>query len=161
MEQHSSFDSFELQFTHAAQGYLRETAKWATFLSILGFIVIGFYVIAALGMFAAGGAASEMEGMEGMQGMGMMGAIGGVGMGIAYLLGAALYFFPVLYLYRFASSAKEALNNNNTEQLTACFENLKSHYKYLGIVTIVGIVLAILAVIMIIVAFGAAAAGGM
>ena len=118
----SSFDSFELQFTTEAQSFLRETAKWAKFLAILGFIFVGLYVIMALVMFAAGGsmaaASQDLEGMEGMGAGGMMGAVGAAG-GIVYLLAALLYFFPVLYLYRFATKAQFALNNNSTDQLTS------------------------------------------
>jgi hypothetical protein len=148
MEHNSSFDSFELQFTPVAQGFLRETAKWAKFLSIVGFVFIGFYVLIAFVMFAMGGAigsqAGQMEGMQGMSGpIGLMG-IGGAAMGVFYLICALLYFFPVLYLYRFASNAKQALLANNTQQLTASFENLKSHYKYIGILMLIMLVFVLL-----------------
>lgn len=144
MEHNSPFDSFELQLTTAAQGFLRETAKWAKFLSIVGFIAIGFYVLAALMMFAVGGA---MGSAEGMGSMGMMGAMGGTTLGIIYLLGALLYFFPILYLYKFSSRALEALNNNSTNHLTESLENLKSHYKFMGILMIIVFALMILGII--------------
>jgi len=145
----SAFDSFELQFTHQAQGFVRETAKWATFLSILGFIFIGFMVLGALSMFAMGSAFSSMGGGGPM---GAMGMLGGATMGVIFLLMAVLYFFPIMYLYKFASNAKDALNSNNTERLTVAFENLKSHYKFVGILTVIGLAFYILVIIFGIVA---------
>lgn len=160
----SSFDSFELQFTSEAQSFLRETAKWAKFIAIIGFILVGLYVIMALVMFAMGGtmaaASQDLEGIEGMEGMGaggMMGAIGAAG-GIIYLLVALLYFFPMLYLYRFASKAQFALNNNNTEQLTSSMENLKSHYKFMGILMLIAVIFVALGFLIMIIGVGAAAA---
>ncbi|RZJ73175.1 MAG: hypothetical protein EOO45_10310 [Flavobacterium sp.] len=158
----SSFDSFELQITPMAQGFLKETAKWAMFLSILGFIGLGFCVLFALMMFSMGGAMAtdEMAGMEGMGGgMGAMAAMGGTFIGVVYLLIAVFYFFPVYYLYKFASNTKQAFANNNTEQLTGAFENLKSHYKFIGVLTIIGIALSILMIIFVAVMAGSAAAG--
>jgi len=132
-ENKSAFDSFELQFTVQAQGFIRETAKWASFLSIIGFIAIGFMVLGALAMFALGSTLGAMGGGA----MGAMGMMGGGFAGVIFLLMAVLYFFPVMYLFKFASNTKEALNSNNTERLTVAFENLKSHYKFAGILTII------------------------
>lgn len=159
MEHNSSFDSFELQITPVAQGFLKEIAKWATFLSIMGFIFIGFLVLGALAMFAMGGAMGASD-MQGMGGMGMMGMLGGATLGIIYLVIALLYFFPVMYLFKFASNAKKALSSNNTDQLTTSIENLKSHYKFMGILTIIGIVFYFIIFIVAIVA-GVGAASGM
>lgn len=159
MEHNSSFDSFELQFTPVAQGFLKEIAKWASFLSVMGFIFIGFLVLGALAMFAVGGAMGAGD-MQGMGGMGMMGMLGGATLGVIYLVIAVLYFFPVMYLFKFASNAKKALSGNNTEQLTASIENLKSHYKFIGILTIVGIVFYVVIFIVAIIA-GIGAASGM
>lgn len=159
MEHNSSFDSFELQITPVAQGFLKEIAKWATFLSIMGFIFIGFLVLGALAMFAMGSAMGANTG--GMGGsMGMIGMLGGATVGAIYLVIALLYFFPVMYLFKFASNAKKALSSNNTDQLTTSIENLKSHYKFMGILTIIGIVFYFIIFIVAIVA-GVGAASGM
>jgi hypothetical protein len=48
-----------------------------------------------------------------------------------------LYFFPVLYLFNFSKKMKNALSNNKTVDFTLAFKNLKSHYKFIGIFTIV------------------------
>jgi hypothetical protein len=69
--------------------------------------------------------------------MGAMGSSFGIVMAFVYFLIAVLYFFPVYYLNKFASNAKRAFKNNDSETLTTSLEYLKSHYKYIGIMTLV------------------------
>ena len=135
----SQFESFELQFTKQAQDYYHQTAKWATFLSIIGFIATGLMVIFALVMFAIGGAMASTMANNPMAGMFSGGMLGGF-----YLLFAIINFFPALYMFRFASKAKAALSENSTATLTESFENLKSYYKFTGLAVIIMISIYIL-----------------
>lgn len=132
MEDHSITENFEMQLQQTAKDFLKETAKWAYFLSILGFVGIGFIVFAALfasTLFSAmGHMSAPMEGM---------GASFGVMMSVVYIIIAVLYFFPVYYLNKFASHAKAAVRENNSEKLTVSLQYLKSHYKFIGIMTLV------------------------
>ncbi|PZR15565.1 MAG: hypothetical protein DI539_18255 [Flavobacterium psychrophilum] len=139
MEQNSSFESFELQFTQQAQEYYHQTAKWATFLSIIGFIGSGLMVIVALAMFAIGSSMASTMGNNPMAEVFSGGMLGGF-----YLLFAVINFFPALYMFKFASKAKAALSEHNTVTLTESFENLKSYYKFTGIAVIIIITLYIL-----------------
>jgi hypothetical protein len=106
--------------------FLKETAKWAYFLSILGFIMVGFIVFA--GIFAGtifsvflGEFQNEIPGFS------------PVIITIFYLIIAGIYIFPILYLFRFAKNTKLALQSDDQIALNAAFENLKSHYKFIGI----------------------------
>ena len=149
MEDINAFDKFELQLTETAKGFLREAAKWAYFLSIIGYIGLGFLVLFA---FFAASLFATMGGGE----MGMMGALGGTFITVLYLIIALVYFFPIYYLNKFATNVKAAFKNDNTESLTAGFGYLKSHYKFIAILTIVGIVLYILMfVVMFVIGMGA------
>jgi hypothetical protein len=56
---------------------------------------------------------------------------------VVYLIVLAVYFFPVLYLYRFSSKIKTALKQENRETLSDAFANLKSHYKFIGVLPII------------------------
>jgi uncharacterized membrane-anchored protein len=134
MEDQSHFDSFELQVTEAATEYLRESAKWCLILSILGFVGLGFMVLAAFFVMVAGAATP-------------FGAGGAVGIGFLYLVMALLYFFPIYYLYKYATQMKAALNESDNSGLTSAFENLKSHHKFLAITAIVVISLYILIIL--------------
>ena len=154
MEEHSVTENLEMKLNESAKDFLKKTAKWAYFLSILGYVGMGFIVLA--GLFA-GTLFSAMGRIN--PAMSSMGGSFGMVMTVVYLLIAALYFFPVYYLNKFASNAKFACATNDSEKLTLSFQYLKSHYKFIGIMTIVIFSLYFL---MIIIAFiGGAAMGSM
>lgn len=120
----------QLTLNNQAIAFLRETSKWANFLSIVGFIGIGLVVLMALfgGAFLASAASEFGGGTE---------AVGGAFFTIIYLLVALLYFFPVFYLFKFARNMKAALASKDEEALTKALEYMKSHYKFIGILTII------------------------
>lgn len=129
MEQNTS-NLFELQIDHQSNAYLRETAKWAKFLAIVGFI--GCALIILVGIFAGSVMATTFGELGGGFGGGM-----GVVMAVIYILLALLAFFPYLYLYRFANQMQVALRNNDQAALSTSFGNLKSCFKFVGILTII------------------------
>jgi hypothetical protein len=147
MEQNTPTNLFDLHVDHQSSAYLGETAKWAKFLSIIGFIFCGIFVLVAIfaGSFLAGALGRYGEGNP---------MLSGVFISVIYILIALLYFFPCLYLFNFASKMQVALRNNDQEQLVQSFRNLKSCYKFLGILMI--IMLSFYALILI---FGIFAAG--
>ncbi len=134
MEEYSEMEEFELHLNQSAKRFLKETAKWAYFLSILGFIGIGFIVLIAI---FAGAIFGTIGGMMPGEIPGKIGSSLGIIMAVVYLLIAALYFFPIYYLNRFASNLKVALKDNNSESLANSFEYLKSHYKFIGIFALI------------------------
>lgn len=145
MEQQTS-DLFDLQVDQQSHIYLSETARWSRFLSIVGFVMCALIVLVAI---FAGSIFSSFGSMFG----GAMGAMGGASLTIIYLLIAVLYFFPCLYLYRFSSNMKIALASHDQTLLNTSFKNLKSCFRYLGILTIIflslyalGILVAIIGV---------------
>jgi hypothetical protein len=132
MEESVTLENFDMKLNVSAKAFLKEAAKWAYFLSILGFIGIGFIVLAAL---FAGNLFAFMGNMN--PEMGKFGSMGGSFITVLYLMLAALYFFPIYYLNKFATNAKIALRDNDSESLSASLEYLKSHYKFIGILTLV------------------------
>ena len=128
-----------LSINDQAFRFLKETAKWCSFLSIIGFIGIGILVIIAIFFGAMMASLSSMGSSNGLNA-----ALGGGFFTGLYLIMAALYFFPVYYLYKFSVNMKKALYTNDDDVLATAFEKLKSHYKFLGILTIVILSLYIL-----------------
>lgn len=128
----------QLTLTSASKQFLKETAKWAFFLSIIGFLLIFLMLVFAI-------FANTIFGMIAMQ-PGVPENIGMI-MTITYLVLAVIYFFPVYYLIQFANKMKKAIATKNDETLAASFEMLKSHYKFLGVFTIITISLYILLII--------------
>ncbi len=137
---------------------LRESAKWCMFLSILGFIGIAFMIIAGLFMSVAMSAMPDNPELG--SAMGPLGAIKAY-FGIMYIVIAALYFFPIYYLFKYATGTKRALESSNSDVLSDALVNLKSHHKFLGITAIVVISLYIVIIIGGIIFFAKAASSGM
>ena len=130
--------------------FLKETAKWTKFLSILGFVGIGLMVLGSLVMlFAPSSLMSNGDFPFG----------GKIFMMLLYLAFAVLYYFPISYLYQFSENTKKAIENNDNNAIRDAFEFLKSHYKFMGILTI--ILLAFYAIIIFIGLIGAGAAAMM
>jgi hypothetical protein len=124
-----------LVFTEEIKDYIMETAKWSKFLSIIGFIFVGFMsIIGILMLFSFGGTLfSNAVGLNNIPGFptGMISLVGIIYFGIALL-----YFFPVYDLFMFARKTKNAILYNDNQMLAEGFSKLKSHYKFIGILTL-------------------------
>ncbi|MCL7753134.1 DUF5362 family protein [Polaribacter sp. Z022] len=135
----------QLTLTKASKNFLRETARWAKFLAIIGFILIGLMLVFAMFATTIFDMAAKMQpGVPEYLGLTMT---------IVYLVLAIIYFFPVYYLLQFSVKMKKALTSKNDETLAKAFEMIKSHYKFLGVFTIITISLYVL--LFIVSAFGA------
>ncbi len=119
--------TFEFTLSPEMISFLRETARWAKFIAIMGFLSAGIMIVLSftMGFFVdllgAGLEDSEM-------------ALPSGGLVFVYLLSTLVMLMPVIYLYKFASNMQLALNNNDQLALRDSFKNLKSHYKFYGIV---------------------------
>ncbi|MEZ4856193.1 MAG: DUF5362 family protein [Gelidibacter sp.] len=145
MEEKSAFDTFELNISDTILGLLKETSTWSYFLSILGFIGIGFMLL--FGLFFS----FIMGNMPGGNPYGAVGFNTGY-LGLVYVIIALFYFFPVYYLFNFSKKMKSALRSKSNIEFTAAFTNLKSHYKFIGIFTIVIISIYVLVFIIAMIA---------
>lgn len=133
--ENAGFQNLEINSTISS--YLNETRKWTMFLAVLGFILVGFMTIVALFMLFI--PTDSIMGQDMPFEMGLF--------GIVYFLIALLYFFPILYLARFSTYTKTALTVKDNHSLTVAFENLKSHYKFMGIFAIVILSIYALAIV--------------
>ncbi|HEY4205407.1 MAG TPA: hypothetical protein VGM31_01290 [Puia sp.] len=124
---------FDLQVDHESTIYFNETAKWARFLAILGFVWCGFFVLGGIGIMMSKLASATTAYGEGFA----------VGMGVAYIAMAIVYFFPCMYALNFARRMQTALRNNDQLQLNESLRNLKSTFRYLGITAIIGLCLVV------------------
>jgi len=134
-----TFDNLEqksvaLEVTEDAKIYLKNTTPWSKFMAILQFIAVGFMLLAALIIIAAGSTMSAYLPIS-------ISFIGWV-----YLALAIVIFIPARYLYRFSQKAANAVVTNNTLELEEAFKNMKSYWKFTGIMTIVVIVVSLIIV---------------
>ncbi|MHB0755315.1 DUF5362 family protein [Polaribacter sp. M15] len=128
----------QLVLTSKSKGFLREIGRWCFFFSILGFISILLFVVVAILMGTVYAPMLDMATQA--QGISNMGTY----LMIVYFLAAILYIFPVLYLFKFSRKMKEALATKNDDTLAEAFKNLKSHFKFIGVTTIIVISLYVL-----------------
>lgn len=112
---------------------LNETRKWTKFLSIIGFIGVGILLLMSL--FIGSILSTTMESMP--QSMPFSPSF----IGVIYVVIAIVYFFPVLFLFNFSNKLKTALYTRNQEELYNAFNNLKRHFKFIGILIIVGLLI--------------------
>ncbi|MDR2886053.1 MAG: hypothetical protein LBU95_04655 [Rikenellaceae bacterium] len=129
------------EFTPEARTYLVGAAKWARFISIVGFVAVGLVMLCFLVLiiFATG------SGLGAMAGMGELESVFGViGMQLYFIflmLLMLVYFIPLYMLYQFATRAQRALKFNDTQTLTSSFEFLRNYWHFIGILVIVMLVL--------------------
>jgi uncharacterized membrane protein len=159
MEQNQDSTLFEMSLDQTGRAHLSEAAKWAKFLSIMGFIGCGLIVL--VGVFF-GSLFSTFSGELNRTGpYGDMATSGGLGAvaAIMYIIIALIYFFPCLFLFRFATKMKTALASNDQETLNNSFQNLKATFRFIGILTLIGLCFWVLALIFGL--LGAATGGSM
>jgi hypothetical protein len=144
----------ELRLNDLAVSALKESAKWCMFLSIVGFVFIGLMLVGGAFLSFAMAAMPDTSAYDGMGAFGNFKAY----LGIIYVVCALIYFFPVYYLYNYAKGTKQALDSGNEETLAKGLTNLKSHHKFLGIMTIIMIAFYIIGIILMVV-FAASYAG--
>ena len=123
----------ELQIDTVSAVYLRETARWGKFLSILCFIYCGLLLLVAL--FFGAIMSKTINDMGTVNPMAAM--MGGPFFGAFLIIIALILFFPGLYLFNFSSKLRQALDNNNQAVLTESLKNLKSLFKFYGVFTLI------------------------
>jgi hypothetical protein len=131
--------------------------RWTRIISIIMFLMIGFMILAGILMSVIIKTLIATEIPTPMP-------FPAGAMAFMYVAMAAIYFFPVYYLYRFSENLGQALETRSEHSLTTALQYLKNHYNFVGVLMIIGIVIMALAVLIAIIAsiigLGAAAGGG-
>ena len=133
------FRNKSLELQPEAVVLLDETRKWGKFLAVLGFIAAGFMII-----------------------LGVLSLLWGDSMALAlpispmfillfYIIVALIYLFPSLYLYKFAEKSKRAVADDNPTMLTGSFDSLRDCFRFLGVTSIVFLVMYALGIIITII----------
>jgi hypothetical protein len=136
MESNSEIRNIEID--QVTLKYLNTTRKWTMFLAIMGFILLSLFIIVGV---IAGTFLSAFK--SGETGFGVPESL----MFIPFLLLAAIYFFPVLYLFRFSKHTAHAVQTMNKEDLKKAFRNLKAYFVYIGVLIIIVLTFYIVALV--------------
>ena len=146
MEPNENLLSSDIRVDEFSMLHLRETAKWARFLGIVGFIFS--VLLALLGVFI-----NYFFSMISRMNPAAVTATNTGVISVVYILAAVLYFFLSFYLYSFGAKMLTSLQANDQGIFNDSLLNLKRVYRIMGIITIIylGImVLAFLGVLMMV-----------
>ena len=131
----------ELQVDTVVQHHLAGTARWARFLAIVGFIFSGLFLLTTLfNKINYNDPYSKNTYRPGTNP-----DVNPVFTIIFLLVITLTLFFTSLFTYRFATRMKKALQNTDQFVFIDAVANLAKNYKFLGIVTIIYLVIILLA----------------
>lgn len=142
---------FSLNVDETAKAHLLETARWSKFLAVLSMIltiVLFVFIIISLTL------SSSTLGALGSTGSAMVGLASAV---VGLLFFAAIYFYPIWALFKFAKLTKSGILTANQQEFNEGLRFQKGLYKYIGILTI--IVLALYGILLAIMLLGLAVSG--
>ena len=147
-------DENKMKLNDYALTKLDSIRKWTLFFAILGFVFMGFALLATIFSSAA---FSEPEFQTGP--MAQFGKYYFVMSLLVLVILLVIYFFPVLYLYKFSIKTRRAIRERSAVNFDDAFRYLNAHFKFVGILTI--IFLALYGVFFLIVLlFGVFSSGG-
>ena len=117
------------------QESLSNAAQWGNILAIIGFVLLGLGAVVGLAAIVSVASFGAMgEDIPGMEEMSIM-----IWVAIAlYIVFLVVSIFPLLYLKRFSAKMKAAIAGDGNQSLADSFENLGKMFKFLGILTLVG-----------------------
>jgi len=124
-----------IQVDDIAKSDLLETARWANFLSIMGFIVVGICFFAGIIAVAINPQSSTYESPMSLRFA-----------GIECIIIAAVIFYPCFALNRFAVKMKTGFKLSDKEEFNAGISFLKGAFRYQGILTIIYLFLVVIIV---------------
>jgi magnesium-transporting ATPase (P-type) len=132
--------STDLQVDAGIQEHLLQTARWAKFLGIVGFIFSGLLLVISLFAFLSVGNQASNE-----YAYSKSTAVNSLTSLLFLLAITVVWFFASLYIFRFATNMKSAIQNTDQLAFNESFSNLSKNYKFMGIVTIIYLSLMLLA----------------
>jgi hypothetical protein len=129
----------KIEIGEESLNHLNTTRKWAMFLAIMGFIFLGIMLL--FGVIAGVFLSAFKSGLD-------TNGLTGILMGLFIIIMGAVYFFPLLYLFRFSKHTANAVQTLDKQELYKAIKNLKLYFVYIGVLII--IVLAFYAVALVV-----------
>jgi hypothetical protein len=133
MEQNNSAIFENIGLDELSKAYLMETTRWTKFLAIMGFLTSALiFLFAILYLYANGNFKTSYN-------MGFS-----IGSFSYFAIIAGSYIYPAYCLYKFSSLIKRGILADDKNKVTDGLRYQKNLYRYLGILTIIAIVLIII-----------------
>ena len=115
-------------FPSSIAAQLDATRPWVRLMSVLGFISVAFLGFIGLAGGLAGIATQRAE----------------LAILLIYPVFGLLYLFPSLSLYRYASRIADFVARGEQHQLEAALDAQRAFWKFVGILTLIGLVLTVM-----------------
>jgi hypothetical protein len=134
---------------------LNGASPWIRFIGIMGFIGSGFTVLGGIvSLFVMPFASSILDEIPDTFSMFVGSFAPMMAVYAVYVLGAGVVmFFPALFTYRFGTKIRSYVLTNSEAELELAFRNNLSLWKFMGILTIIGLaavpILTIISVVII------------
>ncbi|MFD2288409.1 hypothetical protein GJU39_03915 [Pedobacter petrophilus] len=125
----------KLIVTEEMRSYIYDITKWAKFLSFVGFALAALLVLVSFSVPSLLGSNPALAKQFGALGQG-----GSMAITIIYLALGLFYFYPSLLLLRISNNGKQGVLFGSQESLNTAMQNVKSLFKFWGIITIAVIV---------------------
>ncbi|MEM9721339.1 MAG: DUF5362 family protein [Bacteroidota bacterium] len=139
-ENTTHFEEFDaLHVTALSRDYLLSASKWSRILAILGFIGVGFMLLAGVFFVFASNFFPTSQEVPMPFPMSFL--------GIIYFAIAAIYVYPLISLWRFANQTEKGVNKKDSLTLEHGLMNLGTFFRFLGIMSLVIIGIYILSFI--------------
>jgi len=135
-------DPNRTEITDESEYYLKEISRWAQFLSVVGFIMIG---ILAIGVFTSSALIYCMSEHAPLSEM-YPHRPGTINWSYLFVYGCVLtaYFFPIFYLYKFSRRIRRGINDKDSITISEGFRFLKNHYVMIGTLTLLGLIFSVI-----------------
>ena len=134
----------KLIVTEEMRSYIYDITRWAKFLAIVGFAFAALLVLVSFSIPSLLGSNPALA-----KQFGTMGSGGSTAITIIYLVLGLFYFYPSMLLFRISKNGKQGVLFGNQEGLNTAMQNVKSLFKFWGIITIAVIVGYFLLVFMV------------
>lgn len=139
-----AFNEHEKSLMTQACNYLYSISKWMKFFFVLMIISIVFLAVCGIMFIVTSTFFNAIDSEADAMTFPLWIA------GVIYIIMAAVYVVPTIYLKRIYTAADQAMNGNDNEAMVEFLKNNKSLWKFFGILTIVmfGLSILVLPVVM-------------
>ena len=134
--------------TPLAQQYLDQTRPWVRFMSVMTFVSAGLMALVGIGtLLVAVLGGVPATGDEGPKARAFAAGVA-AGQAFVFVLLAFVYVAPGLYLARYATAIKRLKANATAGGLEDALKHQKSFWRFVGILSVIGLAVAAVVIVL-------------
>jgi len=131
-QSNQEIENSDFRLTKHSVEYLKSSASWIRFYSIMGFIVCGLLIIGAIIDLLP----SSMPNIPVTRSMSIM-----------WVVGAILVFFPSKYLYKYSDKIRCFLETNDNDLIERALLLQNKYWTFISIITIIGLSITVISLL--------------